>query len=158
MIKILSVTLHISGNIHHMIVFYGTLVWNDYISPGFFFLFPQNVDFLGCYWGKRAKNVPKWEKILSFVLHISGTIHHMIIICGTHVYNDNISSCFFQFFKVLIFQVIRRVKEQKIAQYDKKLCPLYLISQEPYTIWYLFKVHMCKRVISLGFFYIFSKF
>ena len=29
--------------------------------------------------------VPKWQKILSVELPISGTIHHMIVIYGTHV-------------------------------------------------------------------------
>ena len=33
---------------------------------------------------KRAKNDPKWQKILSASLRISGTIHHMIVILGTH--------------------------------------------------------------------------
>ena len=35
--------------------------------------------------GKRAKNGPKWQKNLSITLHISGTIHHMIVILGTYV-------------------------------------------------------------------------
>ena len=34
--KILSGGLHISGTIYHMIVIYGTLVWNDDISRCFF--------------------------------------------------------------------------------------------------------------------------
>ena len=48
------------------------------ITPGIFSIF-QNFDFLCCWWGKSAKNGPKWQKILSVVLHISGTIHYMII-------------------------------------------------------------------------------
>ena len=28
------------------------------------------------------KNGPEWQKIMSVALHISGTIHHMIIIYG----------------------------------------------------------------------------
>ena len=49
------------------------------------FSFFQNFDFLGCYGSKRAKNSPKWQKIMSVWLHISGTIYHMIIICGLQV-------------------------------------------------------------------------
>ena len=53
-----------------------------------FFSFFQNFDFLGGRAKKggkgRAKNAPKWQNILS-VVGISGTIHHMIVICGTPV-------------------------------------------------------------------------
>ena len=34
-------------------------------------------------------------------------------------------------------------KGQKMAQNDKKLCPLHSISQEPYIICLSFKVHIC---------------
>ena len=61
--KFLSVTLHISGTIHHMIVIYGTQVQNDNISSGFFLFFRKS-NFLGCYGSKTAKNDPKWKKIL----------------------------------------------------------------------------------------------
>ena len=46
-------------------------------------------------------------------LRISGTIYHMIF--GTHVQNDDISSNFFDFFKILIIWVFRGVKGQKIS-------------------------------------------
>ena len=39
-----------------IIVIHGTLVENDNISRQFFHFF-QNFDFLGCYRGKKAKNV-----------------------------------------------------------------------------------------------------
>ena len=55
----------------------------------------------------------------------------MIFICGTQVQNDNISRQFC-FSKFWFFWVVRRVKGQKIAQNDKKLCPLQFISQEQY--------------------------
>ena len=52
-------------------------------SPGIFFFF-----FFSKFWflrslgvgvgGKRAKNGPKWQKILSASLHVSGTVHHVI--------------------------------------------------------------------------------
>ena len=46
---------------------------------------------------KRAKKSPKWEKILPVELHISGTVHHMIVIRGRHMYN--ISRVFFSLFQ-----------------------------------------------------------
>ena len=53
------------------------------ISPGFFFVFLRFWFFvlLG---GSKGKNDPKWQT-MSFALYISGTIHHTILICGTHV-------------------------------------------------------------------------
>ena len=74
------------------------------------------------------------KKILSVWFHISETIHHMIVIYGTLVKNDDISRIFFSFFKIFIFQVVRRVKGQKIVQNDKKFCLSNSISQEPYII------------------------
>ena len=76
------------------------------ISSGIFFIV-SNFWFLGSLGGKRARNGPKWQKILSVSLHISGTIHHMVVICGTQVQNDDIFSNFFHFFKILIFGVFR---------------------------------------------------
>ena len=76
---------------------------------------------------------------------------------GTLVWNDDISKCFFQFFKILIFRVVKGIKVQKIVQNDKKFCPSHFISQEPYIVWLSFMVHMCKMIISLGFFFQFFK-
>ena len=69
---------------------------------------------------------------------------------------------FFHFFKNLIFQAFsggRGVeggwglgsKEQKIVH--QILCPLHLISKEPYIIWLSFVVRKCKLVISPGSFF-----
>ena len=80
----------------------------------------------------------KW---LSFMVHMC----KMIISPGV----------FFQFFKILIFQVVRGVKWQKTVQYHKKFCPSRFMSQEPYIIWLSFMVHMCKMIISPGFFFSF---
>ena len=41
-----------------------------------------------------------------------------------------------------------------MAQSDKKLYPSCLISQEPYIIWCSFVVHMWKRIISPGGFFL----
>ena len=50
------------------------------------------------------------------------------------------------------------VKEQKIAENDKKFCLLHLISQEPYIIWSSFVVHKCEMVTSPSVFFIFQNF
>ena len=68
--------------------------------------------------GKRAKNDPKWQKILLVAVHISGAVH-MIVIYVVYVSNKNISSCFFQIFKILIFWVVRQVKGKKLPKMTK---------------------------------------
>ena len=84
----------------------------------------------------------------------------MIMICGTLVWNYNISGLVFHFFKILIFWDFRRIKGQKMVLNDKKFCPSCHISHEPYILWLPFMVHMCKNdiLISPGVFFIFSKF
>ena len=64
---------------------------------------------------------------------------------------------FFQFFKILIFWVVRGVKGQKTIQNDKKFCVSSFISQEPYIIWLSFMVHLCKMTISSVVFFHFFK-
>ena len=85
----------------------------------FFFFSFSKFWFFGMLGGTRAKNGPKWQKILFVTFHISGILHHMIVIYGTHVLNDNIPRCFTQFFKILIFCVVRGVKRQKIVKWQK---------------------------------------
>ena len=80
---------------------------------------------------KGQKIIQSDKKTMSVALHISGTIHNMIVICGTQVENDDISRHCFHFVKSLIFQVDSRVKGQNIAQNDKKICLLHSIFQEP---------------------------
>ena len=84
------------------------------ISPGvFFFLHFFKILILwvvrGCKW---AKNDPKWEQILSVVVHISGIIHHMIFIMVL-MFKMIIPRSFFYFLKILIFWVVGRVQGQK---------------------------------------------
>ena len=54
------------------------------ISPDVFSFF-QNFDFLGVSGVEGQKMAQNDKKILSVMVHISGTIHHMIVICGTQV-------------------------------------------------------------------------
>ena len=68
---------------------------------------------------------------MSVTLHISGSIH-MIMIFVTQVQNDDMMVC--SFFQILIFWVARGVKSQKLAQNEKKFCLSHSISQEPYII------------------------
>ena len=58
----------------------------------------------------------------------------MIMIFGTLVLDDDISRCFFHFFKILIFRVVRKIKWQKIPRNDKKFYLSCTISQEPYIV------------------------
>ena len=126
--KIMSVTLHISRTIYHVIVIYDTHVSNDNISR-LLFHFSKTLIFWVVRGVKRQKNGPKWQKFLSAMLHVSGTICCLTVFYDTNVSNDNISRCFFQFFKILIFRVVRWAKEQKMVQNDKK-CDFHL--------WYAF--------------------
>ena len=48
-----------------------------------------------------------YKKIKSVALHISGSIHQMIVIVGTHVQNYDIARCVFHFFKILNFWLVR---------------------------------------------------
>ena len=66
---------------------------------------------------------------------------------------------FFTFLKIWFFGLLGGVKGQKIGQNGKYLHLSCTISQEHYSIWSRFLVHLCK-MISLGtfFFFIFLKF
>ena len=103
-----------------------------------FFIF-YKILFSGLLRSIKREKMAQNDKILSIMLHISGTIHYMIVIYGRHVQNDDISRhFFFQFFKILIFWVVSRVKGQKMTWNDKKFNPLCSIFQEPYIIWLSF--------------------
>ena len=47
------------------------------------------------------------------------TLHHMIFVYAAHMQKDNISSCFFHFFKILIFWVASGAKGQKWPKMTK---------------------------------------
>ena len=65
---------------------------------------------------------------------------------------------FFIFFKVWIFSVVREVKEQKMAQNDKKFCLFHSLSQELSLLWLWVLLNMYKIMISPAICFIFSKF
>ena len=89
---------------------------------------------------KTAKNCPEWRKILLVMLPVSGTTCH----CCHYV---------FHFFKILIFLVVRGIRDQKMIQNDKKFCLLHSISQEPYMTWL-----SCVKWYLQAFLIFFSKF
>ena len=111
------------------------------------------------FWNASGVKGQKWSKMTKnyVVLHGSGTIRHMIAICGAQVLKDNISTFFF--FKILIFWVARRVRGQKVSQNDKKLSVSLRIlgNHTAYDCgcWYNF---VYKMMISPETFFIFSKF
>ena len=76
------------------------------ISRGVFFIFFKIMIFWVIRWVKGQKMNQNDKKILSVMLDISGTIHHMIVIYGTHVQNDNISMCFLHFLKFWFFWLL----------------------------------------------------
>ena len=85
----------------------------------FFFFFFLKFSFFGLSVGKRAKNVPKSQKILSVVLYISGTMHYVISFM-VHMCKMIISPIFFL--------------GQKIVQNNKESCLSHSVSQKPYII------------------------
>ena len=89
------------------------------------------------------------DKKLSVTLDISGTIHHMIVIYGSHVCQMIISPCvLFIFWKFWFFGLLGGLEGQNTIQNDKKFCLSCSISQEPFIIWLPFMVHMCQMIIS----------
>ena len=58
--------------------------------------------------------------------------------------------CFFQYFKILIFQVVSGVKEQKMVQNNKKFCLLHFISQELYIIWLSLNDNIFRCVVHFS--------
>ena len=65
-------------------------------------------------------------------LHISGTIHYMIVIRGAK--GIIISPGTFLNVKILIFAVVKGLKWQKMVQNVENFCLLRIVFQEPYII------------------------
>ena len=114
------------------------------------------------------------------MLGILGTVHYVIVLYVTFVYNGNVSWWFFHFCKILIFRDFTGVKEQTTVQNDKKTLSVsdhisgtirgikekkwsrmekhYVcrtpLSQETYIIWLSFTVEMPKIIVCPGIFVI----
>ena len=82
------------------------------MSPDVFYIF-KTLIFWVVSGVKGKKNGPKWQIILSVALHISGTIHHMIFINGTHGENDKSSDFFTIFSKFGFFELLGGSKSTK---------------------------------------------
>ena len=109
----------------------------------------------------KGKNGPKWQTIMSVVLHISGTIHRMIVIYGTQVLrNDNISRHFFS----PVFQnfdFLRCYEGGGKGGERAKNCPKWqqILSVTLHIIiWSSFMLDLCKVTISSSVFFNFWKF
>ena len=81
--------LHTSGTIHHMIVMID-LCKMMYLQVFFFFFHLFKILISQVVGGggggvKRAKKDPESEKLMSVVLYISGTIHHLISYYVAHM-------------------------------------------------------------------------
>ena len=125
--KTLSVMVHISGIIHHMLVLYGTLEWNN-ISWHFFHLFNFDV----------VRGVKGRKKSLSVALHFSISLEPYIIY-DHHLWYVSVKwyflfFFFFHFLKILIFQVVRKFKEQKWPKVTKNLFVPYISGTMHYII------------------------
>ena len=129
------------------------------ISPGVYFIFAK-FRFFGLLGGQKAKNGPKWQKILSVTLHISGPIHKMSFM--VHMCKMIISpGGFYIFAKFWFFGLLGGgwgVKKQKVVRNHKKFCPSRSMSQEPYVMWLSFMVRLCKIIMSPDGVFIFSEF
>ena len=88
--------------------------------------------------------------------HISGTIHHVIFIYGTHVQNNTISRSFFQYFKILIFRIVSGVKGQKMTQNEKKLSAALHISRTIRRMIVIYGTHVQNDNISRCFLHFFK--
>ena len=122
---------HISYNLH---LWYTWCMYKRTISPGIVFIFFKILIFgIISGGGKRAKNGPKWQNFLSVSLRISGTVHHMIVIFGAHVLNDDVSRKFFHFSKFWFLQFLVGERAKNDLKLPISVCfALYLRNCRPY--------------------------
>ena len=118
------------------------------ISPGVFFFYLFKILIFQIVSGVKGQKMAQWQKFY-LVLHIPGSINHDFHLWYTCVKWKYLQVCFFfNFLIILIVQLVRGVKWQKIVQNDKNFCQLCPISQKPQIIWFSFILHMCKKIIS----------
>ena len=98
----------------------------------------------------KGKKWPKMKKNLSVALHISATINYMIIIFGAHVQNNISRKAFFSLFQNFNFPGCQGVKWPKMAKIFLN-CTFCLRKHTSYDL----HLHICKKVISLGFLFLF---
>ena len=99
--------------------------------------------------------------------------YHVIVRWGTHLYMLLFLSIYLyvhpsvalislgflcQFFKILIFQVVRGDKSAKIGPKWQTFCQSCSISQEPFIRWLSFMLHLCKMIYLQVVFLFFQNF
>ena len=104
---------------------------------------------------KRAKTAQNENN--NYICHASylRTVKHIMVLRAI-VLNDDISRHCFHFFGIFMFWAVKGVRGQKIIHNEKY--QFYLscaISQEQYSLWSWFLVHLCQMMISQGVFFIF---
>ena len=117
---------YISGAIYHVIFIHGTHVEKHNISM--FFLHFSEIIFFGVSSGVKGQKMAQNDKKLSAVLHISESIHHVIVFFGGHLKNDDISRCFFHFFQNVDFLgclFAKRAKNDQFISLYLKNCRSY---------------------------------
>ena len=67
-------------------------------------------------------------------------------------------TCYQIFSKFWFFRLLKGKKVKKLSKMTKKVSPPCFMSHEPYIIWLSFMVHLCKMVISPGYFFSSSEF
>ena len=127
--------------------------------------FLQNFDFLGPQGGGRGgegevkgQKMVQNDKKLCLLWSISQEPYIMWLSFMVQKCKIIISPDGFFNFEIMIFQVVRGLKGQKMAQNENKFCLSHSVSQEPCIIWLRFLVHMCKIMISPANFFIFQNF
>ena len=129
----LSVAHHISGTVLHMIMIFGTLVWNDHIFICFF-----------SFWFFVLLGGKKWSKMKNnYIRHVSYLRNS--IAYGHDFWYTVVKLWYFQGFSsflILIFWAVRWVKGQKIAQNDKKLFSLPFISGAIHHMIFIYGTHV----------------
>ena len=133
------------------------------ISPGIFLHFFKILIFLvnrakkgKRATGQRAKKEPKMTKKLCLYRTISQErfiiwLSFMVQICKMVIYSG-VFFCFFfsifQFFKILIFWVVREIKGQKNGLNWQKICLLHFIFQERFR-WFALIGHDLGSVSNI---------
>ena len=149
----LSVAQHISGTVHYVIIIFFLEGGGLNLQPNFQkkggLTGPQLLEGDGVF----ERGLRSWCTLCRRYDHAPYD-HDFWYTCAKWWYLQG----FFSFFQNFAFSSCYGVKGQKMAQNDRNFCPLYSIFQEPYIIWWLFMVHMCKMIISPGVFFMFSKF
>ena len=87
---------------------------------------------------------------MSVTLHIWVSIHHMIVFFVAQVWNDDISRCFFHFFRMLVFWV---VKEEGGEQ-----CHIIFQLTSQYPVWQIWWFFVKAKMSKFLFIYTMKRF